>query len=57
LITIEDPRNRRDQLDKLSQPVQQEGRSYPGFDLFDADDETLLRVIARGEFNVSGMHN
>jgi len=57
LSTIENPRNGRDKLDKLSQPVRQEGRSYPGFNLFDSDDEALFRVIARGEFNISGMQN
>jgi hypothetical protein len=57
LSTIEDPRNGRDKLDKLSQPVRQDGRSYPGFNLFDGDDEALFRVIARGEFNISGMQN
>lgn len=57
LSTIEDPRNGRDKLDKLSQPVRQQGRSYPGFNLFDSDDEILLRVIARGEFNISGLQN
>ena len=57
LSTIEDPRNGRDKLDKLSQPVQQEGRSYPGFNLFDPDDEALFCAIARGEFNISGLQN
>jgi hypothetical protein len=57
LSTIEDPRNGRDKLDKLSQPVRQEGRSYAGFNFFDGDDEALFRVIARGEFNISGMQN
>jgi hypothetical protein len=57
LSAIEDPRNGRDQLDKLSQPVQNDGRSYPGFNLFDADDEALFSAIARGEFNISGMQN
>jgi hypothetical protein len=33
------------------------GRSYRGFNLFDSDDDTLLRVIARGEFNISGLQN
>ena len=47
----------RDKLDKLSQPVQNEGRSYRGFNLFDADDEALFSAIARGEFNISGMQN
>lgn len=57
LSTIEDPRNGRDKLDKLSQPVQSQGRSYPGFHLFDSQDEALFRAIARGEFNISGMQN
>jgi hypothetical protein len=57
LSAIEDPRNGRDKLDRLSRPVQNEGRSYPGFNLFDAADEALLTAIARGEFNISGMKN
>ena len=57
LSTIEDPRNGRDKLDKLSQSVQQEGRSYPGFNLFDEEDENVFRSIARGEFNISGLQN
>jgi hypothetical protein len=57
LSTLEDPRNGRDQLDKLSQPRQHEGRSYPGFNFFDSQDEALLRAIARGEFNISGLQN
>ena len=57
LSAIEDPRNGRDKLDRLSQPVQNQGRSYPGFNLFDASDEALFTAIARGEFNISGMKN
>ena len=57
LCTIEDPRNGRDKLDKLSQSVTQEGRSYPGFNLFDSDDEALSQSIVRGEFNISGLQN
>jgi hypothetical protein len=57
LSTIEDPRNGRDKLDKLSQTVTQAGRSYPGFNLFDADDEALFQSIVRGEFNISGLQN
>jgi len=57
LSAIEDPRNGRDKLDKLSQPIEQEGRSYPGFNFFHSDDDSLFRTIARGEFNVSGLQN
>jgi len=57
LSAIEDPRNGRDKLDKLSQPARNHGRSYRGFNLFDSGDEALFSAIARGEFNVSGMQN
>ena len=57
LSALEDPRSGRDKLDKLSRTVEQEGRSYRGFNLFDSDDDTLLRVIARGEFNISALQN
>ena len=57
LSSIEDPRNGRDKLDQLSQTVHNEGRSYPGFNLFDHDDEALFLGIARGEFNISGLQN
>jgi hypothetical protein len=57
LSSIEDPRSGRDKLDKLSQTVHKEGRSYPGFNLFDHDDEALFLGIARGEFNISGLQN
>lgn len=57
LSAIEDPHAGRDKLDKLSRTVEQEGRSYPGFNLFDPDDDILLRTIARGVFNISGLQN
>ena len=57
LSTITDPRAGRDKLDKLSRTIQQEDRSYPGFNLFDPGDDTLFRAILRGEFNISGLQN
>ena len=33
------------------------GRSYPGFNLFDPDDDALFQAILRGEFNISGLQN
>lgn len=57
LSAIEDPRAGRDKLDKLSQPVEMEGRRYSGFNLFDSGDETLLCAIVRGEFNITGLQN
>ncbi len=55
--TLEDPRNGRNKLNKLSQPVRHEDRSYPGFNFFDASDDELFRTLTKGEFNVSGMQN
>ena len=57
LSAIEDPRSGKDKLDKLSQPVEQQGRRYSGFNLFDRNDETLLCFIVRGEFNITGLQN
>jgi hypothetical protein len=57
LSTIEDPRVGRNKLNKLSLAVEQEGRRYPGFNMFNPDDETLLCSIVRGEFNISGLQN
>ncbi len=57
LPAIDDRRSGRNKLEKLSQPVEQEGRRYSGFNLFDADDEKLLCSLVRGEFNISGLQN
>lgn len=57
LSTIADRRNGRNKLDKLSPPVAHEGRSYPGFNFFDEDDDALFRAIACGKFNIGGMQN
>jgi hypothetical protein len=57
LSAIEDPRAGRNKLDKLSRPVEQEGRRYSGFNLFDPNDESLLCAIVHGEFNMSGLQN
>src|SRR5437763_11694403 len=54
LSALEDPCAGRD---KLSQTVEQEGRRYRGFNVFDSDDEMLLCSIIRGEFSISGLQN
>ena len=57
ISAIDDPSNGLRKLGKLSQTVQQDARSYRGFNFFDADDERLFQTIARGEFNISGFQN
>lgn len=57
LSTIDDPSGGVDQLNKISRTVHAEARSYRGFNFFDAEDESLFLVLARGEFCISGVQN
>ena len=57
LSTIEDPRAGNDKLKKLSQPVAENDRSFPGFNFFDPEDQLLFEAVARGEYNISGFQN
>jgi hypothetical protein len=57
LSAIDDPASGARKLQRLSETVRQKARGYRGFNLFDAGDEGLLRVIARGEFQIRGMDN
>ena len=56
LVGHRSPRNGREKLDELSQPIEHQNRSHSGFNFFDEDD-ALFRAIARGEFNIGGMQN
>lgn len=44
-------------LTKISRTIVDHQHSYPGFNLFDDQDQLLLETIARGEFNISGFQN
>jgi len=44
-------------LDKVTRPVQHEGRNYNGFNFFSRTDQQLFEVLVRGEHNISGMRN
>src|SRR5437016_7444856 len=57
ISTIEDDRAGTDKLNKISQPVEESGRSYRGFNFFDPDDEDLFETLGRGEFHISGFQN
>jgi hypothetical protein len=54
ISAIEDDKVGKEKLDKITQKVTAKNRNYPGFNFFNKDDEQLLRIIARGEFNISG---
>jgi hypothetical protein len=57
ISTIDDPSSGNDKLNKLSCPAKDNDRSFPGFNFFDPDDQSLFEAIARGEYNISGFQN
>lgn len=54
ISAIEDDKVGKEKLEKITQKVTVQNRNYPGFNFFNKDDEQLLQIIARGEFNISG---
>jgi hypothetical protein len=44
-------------LHKISAGTQESGRTYKGFNLFSATDQSLFEILARGEFNIAGLRN
>jgi len=57
LSTLDDPGAGLDKINRVCKTVQQNDRSYPGFNFFDEDDQMLFEALARGEFNISGLRN
>jgi hypothetical protein len=57
ISTIEDDKAGTDKLNRISRPVEENDRSYRGFNFFDAEDEELFQALSRGEFNISGFQN
>lgn len=45
------------EVEKLAEPVRENDRPYPGFNLFRDDDLNLFQAIVRGEFTISGLRN
>lgn len=52
-----DPSDGIKKLNTISKTVESDERSYKGFNFFNQDDQKLLTVIARGEFNITGFRN
>ena len=57
ISTLADPSAGVVKLRKLSQTVIEHERSYRGFNLFSEEDQQLMQVLARGEFNIRGLQN
>ena len=54
---FDDPSDGIKKLEKVTKDVQEKDRNYKGFNFFNADDQKVLEVIARGEFLIRGMQN
>ena len=57
LSELEDPSVETRSLQKISEPLESNGRSYAGYNFFCQEDQTLFETILRGEFNISGLRN
>ena len=57
ISAIDDPTSAIRDLEKISRPTRDSGRSWRGFNLFHGDDLDLFHIILRGEFNISGFKN
>ena len=57
ISAIEDDKAGTGKLNKISTPVEENERSYRGFNFFDPEDEDLFESLGRGEFNISGFQN
>ena len=57
LSQLADPTPGIKKVEKLSEPVEHNERSYRGFNLFCGDDLALFLALMRGEFALSGFRN
>ena len=57
LSALDDPTNGIKQVNKISRPVKQAGRSHRGFNLFSGEDEAVFRAIAQGGVQAFGIRN
>lgn len=57
ISAIEDDKAGSDKLNKISQPVEENDRTYRGFNFFDPEDEEMFQSLGSGEFNISGFQN
>nr|CBX27725.1 hypothetical protein N47_C17830 [uncultured Desulfobacterium sp.] len=57
ISTFDDPSHGVKQLRKISKTVTADNRSYKGINFYSDDDQVLLKILARGEFNSNGLQN
>ena len=54
ISAIENDSVGKEKLKKVTDKVTKDSRNYRGFNFFDKEDENILQIIARGEFNIYG---
>jgi len=57
ISAIDDPGSAPKDIEKISTPTRENGRSCRGFNLFNGDDLDLFQAVVQGEFNISGLTN
>lgn len=57
LADLDDPTASIKDLNKLAQPAASDQRSYPGYNFFRQEDQTLFLTLLRGEYCISGFRN
>jgi hypothetical protein len=57
ISAIDDPSSGIKALKKVSTSIKENGKTYKGFNFFKEEDQALLEIIIRGEFEISGMRN
>jgi len=55
--TFDDPSQGIKRLQKISKTITTDDRSYKGINFYSEEDQTLLEILARGEFNSYGLQN
>ena len=57
LCAVDDPTNGIKKVNKVSGRIKSKGRSFRGFNLFNTDDEKVLRAISQGDSQGFGIRN
>jgi hypothetical protein len=57
ISTLDDPSAGIDRLQKVTEPVRENDRSYRGLNFFSASDQALMEALARGESNLRDLQN
>jgi len=57
ISAFDDPTEGLKKLDKVTEPVKVNDRTYKGFNFFDREDGMILQTIADGRFTLKGMGN